>query len=111
MEAASKAAVDLVKTDKDIGGAHLEQSLKLAGQVIQKFGGQPLRDAIDAIQLADGSMLGDNIHFARLLVAVGKASSEDKLGTGTGGGNGATDKAKETAQLKGMYPNSPSLKF
>lgn len=115
-EAATEKAVTTTKADKEIGGAKWDASMKFAGQVLNKFGGDGLREAIDGIQLADGSMLGDNVNFAKLLTRLGKASSEDTLGTGTGagdGGNGA-EKAAEKKSLEGFYnhPTSRStLKF
>ena len=118
--AAQKAAVEALKADKEIGGAKLEASMKLAGQVLRKFGGpidpktgkSELTEALETMQLADGSFLGDSPVIAKLLVNIGKALAEDSVGGAVGGGDAAKTAANsEAAFLAALYPKSKTLKF
>lgn len=116
--AAAEKAVESLKKDPEIGGAKFDASMKLAGKALRAYGGavdpktgkSELVEAFNTLQLADGSMLGDNVHVARFLANVGKALGEDST---SGARNGATkktamnDAATHHAEL---YPNSPELK-
>lgn len=114
-EAAQKA-IESLKADPEIGGKHLEASMKLAAKALVRFGGEvdpktgksPLVDAIETTQLADGSMLGDSAVFAKLLVNIGKTLSEDSAvaRSGTAAKTAATDADTFHREL---YPNSPEL--
>ena len=68
------------KTDAEIGGAKLTESLSVAKRGLDAFGSPALRD------LLDGSGLGNHPEFIRLFVKVGQAISEDKIDTGHGAG-------------------------
>lgn len=104
-DATAKAAVEALKAHKEIGGANFEKSMQAAGKVLAKFGDADITKALQELRLEDGSMLGDNVHIARLLVNVGKAMAEDsKSGTHS---NGAAAKAKPLASQ--LYPKSPGL--
>lgn len=109
-DAAAKRAVETLKNDKDIGGAKFEASMKLAGQVIQKFGGKDLAEAINGMQLADGSMLGDNLVFAKLLLKFGGMLTEDQLGV-TAPPATKTPANSDEAFHRALYDKSPTLNF
>lgn len=79
LEAAQTAATEALKADKDFGGANLEKSMKLVGRALTKFGGKDV-DALLELRLADGSFVGDNPAFAKLLSRFGAAMSEDSVG-------------------------------
>lgn len=103
-DAAAKSAIEALKSDKEIGGANFDKSMVLAGKALQKFGNPDITKALLETRLEDGSMLGDNVHIAKLLVSVGKAMAEDtKAGTHS---NGA---AKTPALASQLYPKSPAL--
>lgn len=122
--AAEKAATESIaalKADKDIGGSKFTESMATAQKALVKFGGPinketgrgELVDALDSIELADGSMLGDNAVFAKLLVNVGKALSEDSVSGNLGAGTEKTAANDEGTFLKGLFKKSlnTSLKF
>ena len=71
-ETASKAAVDSLKADPEIGGANWEKSMGLAAKALAYLGNPELNAALNALELADGSMLGDSPVIAKLLVNLGK---------------------------------------
>lgn len=83
-----------VRTDKEIGGEHLEANLSLAKKAVDAFG------TPEAKQLLNESWLGDHPAIIKTFVAIGKAISEDKLvvtgGTPTGDGASIAQR---------MYPN------
>lgn len=117
-DAAAKAAVEALKKDPEIGGAKFDASIKFAAAALQKFGGpvdpktgkSAIVDALETMQLADGSMVGDHVVMAKFLANVGKAIAEDQVGANRSGGavkTAANDPATFHAE---MYPNSPQLK-
>lgn len=117
-DAAAAKAVEALKKDPEIGGAKFDASMKLAGKALFKFGGavdpktgkSELVDAFNALELADGSMLGDNPVVARFLVNVGRALGEDATGAPKSGAAAKTA-LNDSATFNGeMYPNSPELK-
>jgi hypothetical protein len=79
---------ELVKSDEEVGGADLEEKLGVATKALEKFGTPALNDAI----LAMGA--GNNVEFIRFTYRVGKAMSEDTIGTGTPAPKNDRDRAK-----------------
>ena len=59
------------QNDKEIGGKNFEKSIKLADQVLRRYGTQKLRDVLD------DSGLGDNPEIIRVLSRLGKGMSND----------------------------------
>ncbi len=85
-EAAAKAAVEALKSDKEIGGANFEKSMALATKAVQWAGDPAIGKFLNETRLEDGSLLGDNLVLAKLLTKVGRGLSEDsKAGTFTAG--------------------------
>ncbi len=117
-EAAQAKAVEALKKDPEIGGSKFDASMKLAGKALFKFGGavdpktgkSPLVDAFEQLQLADGSMLGDNPIVARFLVNVGRVLGEDSTGAPKSGAAAKTALNDTATFNDAMYPNSPELK-
>lgn len=86
LAAAGKAAADALRNDKDIGGANFEKSMALAGKAIRNVLGVEFGKWATSLELADGTMLGDRVEFARALVELGKTISEDsKAGSQSNG--------------------------
>lgn len=120
-DASAKKAVEALKSDKEIGGANFEKSMKLAGLAINKFGGavdpktgtSELREAMGTLELADGSMLGDSPVFAKFLVNVGKTLSEDSVGDSHTTTETKTAANDEETFLRSLYkhPKSQGLVF
>lgn len=116
---AAKASIEALRKDPDIGGAKFEASMAIAQKALVKFGGAinpetkrgELVDALDSMQLADGSMLGDSPVLAKFLVNVGNALSEDALGGHLGAPGEKNAGNDEGAFLRGLYKKTPSLKF
>jgi hypothetical protein len=79
---------ELVKSDEEVGGVDLEEKLGVATKALEKFGTPALNDAI----LAMGA--GNNVEFIRFTYRIGKAMSEDKIGTGTPAPKNDLDRAK-----------------
>lgn len=76
-----------VKADKEIGGENYDTSVRHARAAIQKFGGQELRDVLNA------SGMGANPELVRVFARIGKAMAEDQIVLG-GKESGPTDVAK-----------------
>lgn len=93
----AKAMQAAVKADKEIGGAAFESSLKVAKATLSRFGTPELVAAVDE------SGLGNHPELIRLLVRVGKATSEDSS-AGKHPGGVATPANSEEAHLRAMYP-------
>lgn len=80
--AADKAAHEALKADKEIGGAKFEASMALAGKAIRNVLGVEFGKWATGLELADGSLLGNRVEFARALVKLGQSVAEDsKTGT------------------------------
>lgn len=62
------------KTDKEIGGAKLQETSAVAGKAIARFGTPELK------QLLNDTGLGDHPEFVRAFYKIGKMISEDSLG-------------------------------
>ncbi len=86
---------ETTKTDPEIGGANLQQSLAHTNTFLNKFASPALR------QLLDDTGVGNNIEVIRLFATAGKAMGEDGV-IGHGGVNPAK---KSHAEL--LYPNQP----
>ncbi len=93
----AKAMQAAVKADKEIGGAAFESSLKVAKATLSRFGTPELVAAVNE------SGLGNHPELIRLLVRVGKATSED---SSAGKHSGSpTAASKEEALLRSLYPD------
>lgn len=95
IEAHAKAVetwTEQVKTDKEIGGDKLEQSLGVARQAIDAFGSTELK------ALLNSTGLGNHPEVVKFAHRVGKAISEDRLVTGS-------PKGAETDLAKKLFPN------
>ena len=79
---------DQVKSDPEVGGADLEENLGIATKALKKFGNDAFNDAI----LAAG--MGNNVEFIRFAFKIGKAMSEDTIGTGSPAVKTDLDRAK-----------------
>lgn len=116
---ASKASIAALKADKDIGGAKFEASMATAQKTLVRFGGPinpatgrgELVDALDSMQLADGSMLGDSPVLAKFLVNVGAALKEDGVGGALGSPTAKTAGNDEGTFLRQLYTRTTALKF
>lgn len=84
--------VEQVKTDKDIGGDKLDQSLAVARKALDKFGTPELRDVLNS------TGLGNHPAVIRAFYNAGKAISEDTFVNGAPAGS-QTDPAKR------LFPN------
>lgn len=80
-------------TDKEYGGAKLDESLVVAKKALQAFGTPELRS------LLDNSRLGNHPEVIRFMVRAGKAISEDRMVTGNAGPTATQSTAKV------LYPN------
>lgn len=110
-ETASKAAVEALKGDKDIGGSNWSASQAFVAKALKEIGSPELNKALNELQLADGSMLGDNLVMAKLLVNLGKRVSEDST-KGSHTNQKETAANSEAAFLKSLYGDKPgNLKF
>lgn len=109
-DTAAKAAHEALKSDKDIGGANFDKSMALAGKALTAIGSPELNEALVSMRLEDGSMLGDSLVMAKVLVNLGKRLSEDSFAGGVNGGSKKTPANDPTALAKALYPNSPGLK-
>lgn len=67
---------DAAESDKEYGGDKFEQSSKLAGQAIDKFGTPELK------KLMDDYGVGNHPEMVRFMYRVGKATQEDNPGQG-----------------------------
>ncbi len=82
------------KTDKEFGGANLEQNVAIAKKAMDAFGTPELR------KLLNDSGLGNHPEVIRVFYRAGKAISEDRfVPGGTGDPKGPRDSAKA------LYPN------
>lgn len=109
-DTAMKAAVEALKGDKEIGGAQFDKSMALAGKALSYIGSPELNEALAKIRLEDGSMLGDNLVFAKVLVSLGKKVAEDTT-NGTHNNGVKTPANDPGAMQRSMYPNTKTLKF
>ena len=82
-----------VKTDKEIGGDKLPESLAVAKKSLETFGTQELKNLLTT------SGLGNHPEVVKLMYRVGKAISEDRFIVGNESGAVNTDIARS------LYPN------
>jgi hypothetical protein len=82
-----------VKTDKEIGGDKLPESLAVAKKSLETFGTQELKNLLNT------SGLGNHPEVVKLMYRVGKAISEDRFIVGNESGAVNTDIARS------LYPN------
>lgn len=81
-----------VKTDKEIGGDKLEQSLGVARKAIESFGSPELK------ALLNSTGLGNHPEVVKLAYRVGKAISEDRFVAGS-------PKSANNDPAKKLFPN------
>lgn len=86
--------VEQVKSDKEIGGAQLDQNIAVAKQALDAFGTPELRN------LLNSTGFGNHPEVVRAFYKIGKAISEDKL---VSGGNRPKPATKDAA--KTLFPN------
>lgn len=67
---------EILKADKELGGAKYSENMAVAKSAIDKFGSPELLKALET------PGIGDNPEFIRLCYRVGKAMSEDKIVSG-----------------------------
>lgn len=96
--AADKAAAEVLRNDKDLGGANYEKSMALAGKAIRNVLGVEFGKWATSLELADGTLLGNRIEFARALVKLGATVSEDSK---SGSQSNGAPKSKSLTEL--MY--------
>jgi hypothetical protein len=69
---------DATRADDEVGGKEFEEKLGIANKALSKYGTPELKDAM----LATGA--GNHVEFVRFAYRVGKAMSEDAIGSGPG---------------------------
>jgi hypothetical protein len=79
---------ETVKSDEEVGGAEMEEKLGIANKALEKFGGEKLSEAL----LATGA--GNHVEVVRFAYRVGKAMSEDTIGTNSAAPKNELDRAK-----------------
>jgi len=87
--------LEAAKTDKEIGGEAFGQNAELAKRVVERYGSESFKKALNE------SGLGNHPELVRFVARIGKAMSEDQLvipGTQSGGPKSAADT---------LYPNQP----
>jgi len=85
MNAVVDGWADQTKADPEIGGVKLTENLAVASKAMKAFATPELRtllDKFDKEKNPNGTGLGNNPEFVRLMVRVGNALGEDKLVTG-----------------------------
>ncbi len=92
-DATAKTTAEALKSDKDIGGSKFDASMKLATKALAYIASPELNEQLKSARLEDGSMLGDQIWFAKILVSLGQKVSDDSLGNGGKGGAPKTEKS------------------
>lgn len=75
----SDAWVNEVKNDSEIGGEAFSKNAELAKRVVERFGTQEFKKALDETRL------GNHPELVRMLVRIGKSMSEDQLVRGAVG--------------------------
>jgi hypothetical protein len=85
----------VVKTDREIGGPKLAGNLAIAAKVVDRFGGDALRQALNV------SGAGNHPDVIRAFIRIGKAISEDALVLGRGVAQESRSRADR------LYPNDP----
>lgn len=90
---ASSQWAEQSKTDKEFGGASLDENLGMAKKALDTFASPDLR------KLLNESGLGNHPEIIRTFYKVGKAISEDKFVTGGTGSRPGEDPAKR------LFPN------
>lgn len=98
---------DSARTDKEFGGANLDQNLSVAKKALDAFGTPELRELLgkfDAEKNPRGTGLGNHPEVIRLLYRAGKAISEDSI-VPAGSGNPKREGGRDYASS--LYPNQP----
>lgn len=89
----SQKWVEQVKSDKEIGGDHFQESMTTAIKAVERFTTPELRDLLNA------SGLGNHPELVRAFVRIGKAISEDGLVMG------GSQEQVETDPAKRLFPS------
>lgn len=77
------------KADKEVGGDAFPKNVELARRVVEKFGNDSLKRALD------DSLLGNNPEVVRFLTRIGKAMSEDQFVRAPASAGSSVKKAPE----------------
>jgi hypothetical protein len=97
-EAQQKAWVSEVTADKELGGANLEASTKIAQRAVERFGSPAIK------QLLNESGLGNHPELVRMFHRIGKAVAEDRV-SGTTASQSGTAKPTQEALLRQQFPS------
>lgn len=95
MEQTKKTWLDQSTNDKEFGGENLGKNVELSRRVVDKFGSQEFRNALNE------TGLGNHPELIRMLSRIGKAIGEDELVIGR---TGAKPEDKPDVAKK-LYPN------
>lgn len=87
---------EAVSKDTEIGGAKFEETVRVARQAIEKFGGQALKQALNDLGI------GNHPEIVRFAYKVGKAISEDSIGGTTGA---PPQQNSEEAAYRAAFPS------
>lgn len=85
--------VEQARSDKDIGGPKLEETLQNGRKALNTFGNNGLA------ALIDNTGLGNNVEFLRFMDKIGRAIQEDRIQFG-----GTSDTATKKSAAELMYP-------
>lgn len=89
------------KSDSEIGGEHLKESVHVANSVIEKYGSTALRENLNA------TGLGNHPELIRMMVKIGREMGPDKLVVA---GSETAGKPKPTAERVWGYMNEGKSK-
>lgn len=84
-----------IASDKEIGGAALDNNLAYAAKVIDKFGGDEIREIFDV------SGIGNHPNMVKMFIKIGKAFAEDTLTPG----EKQTEGRPSRSHAETLYPN------
>ncbi len=88
-----------VKADPEMGGDKYESNIKLASNVIGKFGNKGVVEVLTA------TGLGDNPEVIRMFLKIGKAMGEDTFVNKDDGGGGGPTNPKKKSLGDVLYPD------
>ena len=86
--------IENIVSDKEFGGEKVQENIKIAQRVIEKFGTPQLRE------LFNQTHLGNHPELMRVFYRIGLGMKDDRVITGDG-----TAPAGQTTIAKTLYPN------
>lgn len=89
--------LEQTKTDKEIGGEQFNANAELAKRVVEKFGTDEFKKALDE------SGLGNHPELVRILARIGKAMGNDTLVV-----PGSTSGTPKPSMAERLYPSTPN---